>query len=49
MHRLVLASSSVPETLSSSGAVASVLQPDANQATAIMLMVNFMGYSPQSK
>jgi hypothetical protein len=38
-----------PVTLSSSGAVASEVQPAANQATASTLMMNFMDCSDTSE
>jgi hypothetical protein len=38
-----------PVTLSSSGAVASAVQPDANQAIAITLMMYFMVCSARLK
>lgn len=45
VHRPVLTSKSAPVMLSSSGAVASVVQPEASQATRIVLMMNFMDCS----
>ena len=44
VHTPVLMSSVAPIMLSSSGTVASEVQPDTNQPTATRLMMNFMDF-----
>jgi hypothetical protein len=49
VHKPVLASRFAPVTLSSSGTVASEVQPDINQARATALMMSFIRIAPHDK